>query len=246
MGLGARHAAFVTIGLRMARALVVRHLRHRLTLERDLAYRTEELRRSRAETIRRLATAIDLRDDITGSHSARTAEYAYAIARRLGLPQPRSELIKLAMPLQDIGKIALFDQILHKPGPLTEAEQCVMQTHTDIGHRLLSGSGEELLELAATIAWTHHERIDRTGYPSGLAGDRIPEAGRIAAVADVADALRSDRPYRTPYRFEQALDILLAQRGSQLDPHMVDALIRELRSRSKERDATGTAAATPR
>jgi len=181
-------------------------------------------------TIRLLTTAMDLRDDATGSHSARTADYAYAIARRLGLPHPLSELIRLAMPLHDIGKIALPDEILHKPGPLTEIERCVMQTHTVIGHRLLAGSGEELLELAATIAWTHHERLDGTGYPGGLSGDEIPEAGRIAAVADVADALLSDRPYRGAHTLDEARDILLAQRGSQLDPCMVDALMRELRA----------------
>jgi cyclic di-GMP phosphodiesterase len=224
----------MTIGPPMAHALVASQFRlgrarHVLTLERALADRTEELRRLREESIRRLATAMDLRDDATGSHSARAAEYAYAIARRLGLPHPFSELIRLAMPLHDIGKIALSDQILHKPGPLTEIERCVMQTHTEIGHRLLSGSGEELLELAATIALTHHERIDGTGYPSGLTGEQIPGAGRIAAVADIADALLSDRPYRAAYPFEQALDILLAQRGSQLDRCMVDALISELR-----------------
>jgi len=215
----------------MAHALVAGRFRlgrarHLLTL----AACTEELRRSREETIRRLAAAMDLRDDATGSHSARTADYAYAIARRLGLPHPLSELIRLATPLHDIGKIALSDQLLHKPGPLTEIERCVMQTHTDIGHRLLSGSGEEPLELAATIALTHHERIDGTGYPRGLTGARIPEAGRIAAVADVADALLSDRPYRAAYTLEEAVEILLAQRGSQLDPDMVDALIRELRA----------------
>lgn len=203
--------------------------RHLLTLERALADRTEELRRSREEAIRRLAGAMGLRDTATGFHSKRTAEYAYAIARRLGLPNAVSELIRLATPLHDIGKIALPDQILRKPGPLTEVERCVMQTHTDIGHRLLSGSGEELLELAATIALTHHERLDGTGYPGGLTGDRIPEAGRIAAVADVADALLSDRPYRAAYTFEEALDILGVQGGAQLDPRMVDALICELR-----------------
>lgn len=205
--------------------------RHRdlLTLEQALVHRTEELRRSREETILRLATAIDLRDDVTGSHSARTAEYAYAIARRLGLPRPLAELIKLATPLHDIGKIALADEILHKPGPLTVTERRVMQTHTDIGHRLLSGSGEELLEFAAIIAWTHHERLDGSGYPRGLAGDQIPEIGRIAAVADVADALLSDRPYRAAYPLDQALDILLEQRGKQLDPRVVDTLVRELR-----------------
>jgi HD-GYP domain-containing protein (c-di-GMP phosphodiesterase class II) len=217
----------------MAHALVARRLRlnrprHLLTLERALASRTEELRRSREETIRRLASAIDLRDDVTGSHSARTAEYAYAIAQRLGLPRAFSELIRLAVPLHDIGKIALADEILRKPGPLTENERRVMRTHTDIGHRLLSGSGEELLDLAATIAWTHHERIDGSGYPCGLAGSQIPEVGRIAAVADVTDALLSDRPYRAAYTFEQALNILVAQRGNQLDPRMVDALVREL------------------
>src|SRR5690242_19459757 len=118
---------------------------------REKAELTEELRRSRELTIRRLARAIDLRDRVTGGHSARTAQYAYAIARNLCLPAKECELLRLATPLHDIGKISIPDRILHKSGPLNRVERLVMQTHTETGYRMLADSGEELLELAATI-----------------------------------------------------------------------------------------------
>lgn len=199
-------------------------------LQLTLTQRTEELRRSREATIRVLSATVDLRDDATGGHSARTAEYAYAIACRLGVPAVQCDLLRLATPLHDIGKIAIPDSILHKPGPLTALERRTIETHAEAGYRMLARSDDEILQLAAMIAWTHHERIDGTGYPRGLVGSEIPEAGRIAAVADVADALMSERPYRPAYRREQTLAFLTQARGRHLDPNAVDALVAELAS----------------
>jgi len=199
------------------------------SLRRTLTERMEEeLRRSREATIRALAATVDLRDDATGGHSARTADYAYAIACRLGMPAMQCELLRLATPLHDIGKIAIPDTILHKPGPLTALERRTIETHAEAGYRVLAGSDDEILQLAAIIAWTHHERIDGTGYPRGLVGSEIPEAGRIAAVADVADALMSERPYRLAYTSEQTLAFLTRERGTHLDANAVDALLAEL------------------
>jgi putative two-component system response regulator len=222
------------------------HLPRRKRVEHDsqldvlghaLRERTEELKRSREATIRLLAAAVDVRDDATGEHAARTAEYAYAIARRIGLSDTEADAVRLAVPLHDIGKIAIPDSILHKCGPLTFVERLVVETHAETGYRMLAGSGEELLEIAATIAWTHHERIDGSGYPRRLVGAEIPAVGRLTAVADVADALMSSRPYRSAYTHEQALEILLEQRGRRLDADMVDALLAEISARSHRRGA---------
>jgi cyclic di-GMP phosphodiesterase len=197
-------------------------------LEHAVTVRTAELRHSRMETVRRLAVAVESRDGATGLHSERTGRYSWLIATELGLDAETCELISVAMPLHDIGKIAIPDRILHKRGPLSPDELATMQTHTTIGHSILAGGGEELLELAATIAWTHHERLDGSGYPRGLTGELIPVAGRIAAVADTLDALTSDRPYRAALPLEWAVEIVVGLRGTKLDRAMVDALIGSL------------------
>jgi putative two-component system response regulator len=194
---------------------------YELGLEWAVSTRTAELSRSREEALARLAAAVEYRDGETGDHSARVGQLAWLIAKGLGLPDERCELIRIAAPLHDIGKIAIPDSILRKAGPLTDLERQLMQTHAEVGHELLAGSREQLLELAATIAWTHHERIDGTGYPRRLAGDDIPIEGRIAAVADVFDALTSDRPYRPAFSVAEALELMREER---LDPGMVAVL----------------------
>ena len=206
-------------------------LAHKLFLEKAVAERTAELERSRRETVRRLAAAVDSRDDVTGMHSERTAQYAVAIAQRLGWTEGECDLLALAAPLHDIGKIAVPDSVLRKPGPLTADERALMEEHAAVGYRMLTGSGEDLLELAATIAWTHHERLDGSGYPRRLRGTQLPVAGRITAVADTLDALTSDRPYRRGLPLERAIDILLEQRGHRLDADMVDAVVDSLNDR---------------
>jgi diguanylate cyclase (GGDEF)-like protein len=200
----------------------------------------EELRLTREQMIRRLANAAEFRDVETGRHVERMGRYAGLLAHRLGLDDRHCELIKTASPLHDIGKIGIADAVLRKRGLLTEAERREMERHAEIGYRLLAESGSELLELAARIAWTHHERFDGTGYPRGLAGEAIPLEGRIAAVADVFDALTSDRPYRPAFAPEEAIRLMLEGRGSHFDPRVLDAFLdalHEVRQDSEEVEA---------
>jgi putative two-component system response regulator len=191
---------------------------------RRLERSTEELHRSREETIRRLSRAGEYRDDETGEHVERMGRICHLLAQQLGLDADHCELIRIAAPLHDIGKVGIGDGILHKPGPLSDAERAVMEEHTEIGYRIVRGSDSRLLDIAATIAWTHHEKLDGSGYPRGLAGEEIPIEGRIAAVADVFDALTHDRVYRPALPPERALEILREGRGTHLEPIVLDAL----------------------
>jgi diguanylate cyclase (GGDEF)-like protein len=184
-----------------------------------------DLQLSQAETIRRLASAAEFRNAETGRHTERMSRYCGLLARKLGLDDERCELIRLASGLHDVGKIAIPDRILLKPGTLTESERRVMERHADIGHRLLAGSSSELLEVAATIALTHHERFDGKGYPRGVIGEAIPLEGRIAAVADVFDAITSNRVYRTALPFDEAVEELRKGRGTLFDPLVLDRFL---------------------
>lgn len=194
----------------------------------DLAASAAELRRSREETVRRLSLAVEVRNEETGAHIDRTSLICGLLGERLGLPADRCELLRIASPLHDVGKIAIPDAIISKPGPLTSRERAIMETHAERGHEMLRGSGEPMLELAALLAWTHHERIDGTGYPRRLRGEAIPVEGRIMAVADVFDALTNDRVYRPAMPLERALEIIREGRGGHFDPAVVDALIDSL------------------
>jgi putative two-component system response regulator len=198
--------------------------RRRLDGERRAASESA-LQRAYAETLTRLSRVVDYHDNATGSHLERVGAYAAAIAEALSLDPNRVELLRLAAPLHDIGKIAVADHVLRKTGKLTPEERLLMQKHADVGRELLAGSGSELLELAATVAWTHHERWDGSGYPRGLRGGAIPLEGRVVAVADVFDALTSVRPYRPPMSHGDALVYLCAERGKAFDADIVDALV---------------------
>ncbi len=167
--------------------------------------------------------AAELRDTATGAHIERMSRYCALLAKTIGADEPRAEVIRLASQMHDVGKIGIADSILLKPGPLTPEERTFMQAHTDIGHRILAGSSSELLQLAATIALTHHERCDGAGYPRGLPGDEIPLEGRIAAIADVFDALTSTRVYRDVIVLDEALGIMADERGAQFDAKLLDA-----------------------
>ncbi|HWB21545.1 MAG TPA: PAS domain S-box protein [Gaiellaceae bacterium] len=191
----------------------------------DLEHAVARLKVSEEETIVRLSGAAELHDEITGFHIERMGAYCGLLARLAGIDDERAELIRLASTLHDIGKIAIPTSILLKPGPLTGEERRVIDEHTLIGHRMLAGSTSPLLELAATVALTHHERVDGTGGPHGLAGDAIPIEGRIAAVADVFDALLSDRPYRRALPMDQVIAELRQSAGSHLDRHLVDLFL---------------------
>lgn len=221
------------------RRLEVENRRHRERLEEVVLERTLELhraierlreseaalQRSRAETIRRLAMAVEFRDGETGEHIERMSALCGRLATCAGLDPERCELIRAASPLHDIGKIAIPDRILLNPQPLANDDWELMRRHAELGFRMLAGSGEGLLDLAATIAWTHHERIDGSGYPRGLKGQEIPIEGRIAAVADTFDALTSGRVYQVALPVEEALAIMRAGRGTLFDPDVFDALL---------------------
>lgn len=183
------------------------------------------LRASREETVRRLSTAVEFRDGETGRHIERMSRYCALLARKIGLENDRVEAIRVASPMHDLGKIAIPDLVLLKPGKHTPKEFEIMKSHAEMGHRLLQGSDSDLLELAATIALTHHERFDGTGYPRKLKGTAIPLEGRIVAIGDVFDALTSRRVYKPAYSLDQSIEILRAGRGSQFDPELLDAFL---------------------
>jgi putative two-component system response regulator len=229
--------AAVTLGA--AARLPARRSRRRSTRERSLermvAARTRELqlllqqlRCSQATTIRHLARAVEACDSATHDHIGRIGEIAALLTRALGWQPDEVELMRLAAPMHDVGKIAIPDRILLKPGPLSALERTEMQRHTTIGHQILSDSDCELLELASSIALTHHERFDGEGYPRRLRGPAIPIAGRVCAVADVFDALTHDRVYRPAMAVDQALEIMRAGRGTQFDPDVLDELLNHL------------------
>jgi putative two-component system response regulator len=188
----------------------------------------EDLRDSRLETVERLALAIETHDQDTGLHVARMASIAAFLAAKLGFNEDQVLLLRAASPMHDVGKIATPDEILRKPGSLTPDERSVMERHTTFGYQILSGSQSELLQMAAAIALTHHERWDGDGYPRGLRGDQIPIEGRVAAVADVFDALLSDRAYRQAMPVDEAVEIVSEGRGTHFDPQVVDVLLENL------------------
>lgn len=210
------------------RRLEIENRSHRDELELLVDERTAELGRSREETIRRLASAAEARHHETGVHIERVARMAELLARQVGLTLQQCELLRIASPLHDIGKIAIPDSVLLKPGVLNAEESAVMRRHSELGHAILTGSGEPLLELAATVAWTHHERWDGTGYPRGLAGEAIPVEGRVVAVVDVFDALLSQRTYRPALPVNETVRRLRFGRSTHFDPAVLDAFLEVL------------------
>jgi PAS domain S-box-containing protein len=194
-------------------------------LETKVADQTRELDEARAKTLQRLVMAAEYRDDETFQHAERVGTGAAEIATALGLCEDQIGVLRQAAPLHDIGKLAIPDRVLLKPGKLTAEEYEVMKSHAPIGARLLSGSGSPVLQMAEVIAENHHERWDGTGYPNGLAGEEIPLVGRVVAVADAFDALTHDRPYRYASPVEQAIAEIRRSAGSQLDPRVVDAFL---------------------
>ena len=209
----------------------------------DLEHAQKEIRISREETIERLSVAAEFKDSETAAHIRRMSLYCAMLAERLGEDARRCEEIRLASAMHDVGKIGVPDHILSKPGPLDPEEWKIMKTHAAIGHRILSNSTSDLLNLAAVIALTHHERIDGTGYPRGLVEDEIPFEGRVAAVADVFDALTTNRVYRKAFPLGEALEIMKQGRGDHFDPKILDCFFdsmdRVLGIREVYREAPG-------
>ena len=188
----------------------------------------KELRLSREETIQRLAIAAEYRDGATAQHIQRMSRYSELLAQRYGLSSERCELIRTASPMHDIGKIGTPDHVLLKPGKFTQEELDVMNQHAEIGYRILSGSDAELLKVAATIAWTHHERWDGSGYPRGLKGENIPIEGRIVAIADAFDALTTARVYKPAFAFDHAVELMIKKRAEHFDPELLDVFLASL------------------
>lgn len=197
-------------------------------LEREVQERTKELETSRMALIRRLGLAAEYKDNETGLHVQRMAEYARLIALEMGFSSQDADTLAAAAPMHDIGKLGIPDAILCKPGRLTEDEFKVIQTHPDIGARILDNPDSELLCIAREIALYHHEKWDGTGYPKGLVGEEIPLVARIASLADVFDALVSVRPYKKPWTVVEAISLFDEQKGKHFDPKVVEAFKRVL------------------
>jgi len=196
-----------------------------LSLEQRLLASMHEVEERERETLSRLARAIELRDTGTSAYLERMAHVAGLVAEGLGLPEEQVRTIELAAPLHDIGKIAIPDALLMKPGPLDDDERKRMQCHPRLGYELLQDSHNRFIQLGAVIARHHHERYDGKGYPDGLAGERIPLEARIVTVADVFDALISPRPYKRAWTIDEALDYIEGQAGRMLDPDCARALL---------------------
>jgi methanogenic corrinoid protein MtbC1 len=197
---------------------------------RDLRRALTELEIAQAETVRRLSMAVEFRDEDTGAHIERIGRFSTLLAEQVEMDTEFCTILSHAAPLHDVGKVAIPDSILLKPGPLTDEERLIVETHAEEGYRLLRGSSSSILDLAATIALSHHEKWDGTGYPRGIAAEAIPIEGRIVAIADVFDALTSDRVYRKAFPLEKAVAMMREQRGQHFDPVLLDAFLEVLGS----------------
>lgn len=220
----------IEIAARISNMLALRHSQKKLRdraswLAEEVAKATSEICLREHETIIKLSRAAEYRDPETGTHILRMAHYSRLIARNLGMDMEQQQLLMDAAPMHDIGKVGIPDHILLKPSRLTEDEMLIMRQHTRIGYSILSGSSSSLLQMAAQIALSHHEKYDGSGYPYGLVGEDIPISGRIVAVADVYDALSSERPYKTAWMQDQVLELLRECAGKHFDPRCVDALL---------------------
>ncbi|MFN4197342.1 MAG: HD-GYP domain-containing protein, partial [Caldimicrobium sp.] len=189
---------------------------------RKLELALQEIKELSLETIYRLAKAAEYRDEYTGNHIQRMAQYAVTIGSYLGLSNEALEVLRYAAPLHDIGKLGIPDTILLKPGSLSPKEWNIMKNHTLIGANILKGSKNKYLKAAEKIALYHHEHWDGTGYPFGLKGTKIPLFARLVSLADVFDALTTNRPYRKALPLEEAFSVIKNGQGSHFDPELVD------------------------
>ncbi len=183
---------------------------------------------SHEEALRRLACAAEFRDPETAHHLERMSRYSAVLAGAAGLDAERTELIRVASPMHDVGKIGIPDDVLFKDGIFTPEDRLVMERHPEIGYRLLADSQSDLLDLAASVALTHHEKVDGSGYPHHLRGDDIPIEGRIVAIADVFDALTSERRYKRAMTIAEARELMVASRGSHFDADLLDLFLDQM------------------
>jgi HD-GYP domain-containing protein (c-di-GMP phosphodiesterase class II) len=196
----------------------------------DLRRALSELEIAQAETVRRLSMAVEFRDEDTGAHIERIGRFSTLLAEAIGMNPDFCRRIGYAAPLHDVGKVAIPDAILLKPGALTPEERAIVETHAEEGHRLLRGSSSSILDMGATIALSHHERWDGDGYPRGVAAENIPIEGRIVAIADVFDALTSHRVYRKAFTVEKAVEMMLEQADRHFDPVLLHKFMEVLDS----------------
>lgn len=194
---------------------------------------TVEINKSKLETIRSLGRAAEFKDNETGMHVFRMSQYCHVLALADGMTEEDAELLRDAATMHDVGKIGIPDNVLLKPGKLTPHERKVMEKHVEIGVEILGQQSahhdnSKLLNLAIDVAQYHHERWDGAGYPNGVKGEDIPLVGRIAAIADVFDALTSERPYKAAWSVERAVDLMVSEKGKHFDPVLVDLFVTKL------------------
>ncbi|MCH7651870.1 MAG: response regulator [Nitrospinae bacterium] len=216
----------VEVIARIKNVLNVRLLHNRVNyqnkvLDQKIRERTQELADTRLEVVQRLGRAAEYRDNETGMHVIRMSRYASLFGEAMNWSPDQCELLLHASPMHDIGKIGIPDRILLKPGKLDAAEWEIMKTHADIGGKILSGSHSRLMQMAESIARTHHEKWDGSGYPGRLKGEEIPMEGRLVAVCDVFDALTSERPYKNEWPVEQAIQELKNNSCRHFDPDLI-------------------------
>lgn len=189
---------------------------------------SDELMRTRLQIIQRLGKAAEFKDNETGMHVMRMSHFSKVLGKAYGLTEEQAESLLQAAPMHDIGKIGIPDSIMLKPGKLTDEEFDVMKTHPQIGADILGEADSDLLKLAKSVALTHHEKWDGSGYPNKLSGEDIPLEGRIVAVADVFDALTSKRPYKEPWSIDETMSFMKSQSGKHFEPKLIELLEEQL------------------
>ncbi|MGR3179708.1 MAG: HD-GYP domain-containing protein [Candidatus Anammoxibacter sp.] len=207
----------------------------------ELKSTNKQLEEAYMDTIHRLVLASEFKDEDTGDHIIRMSRYSALVAEKLGLPDKEIKDILCAASMHDVGKIGIPDNILMKPGKLTDEEFAIMKTHASIGANILANAKAEIIQVAQKIAVSHHEKWNGKGYPSGHTGCDIPIAGRIVSIADTFDALTSKRPYKDPYPIEVALDIIRKEHEQQFDPDIVDVFLANIEGILKIKKEVGLA-----
>ena len=195
---------------------------------KELSDALDQLQESRLDVVWRLGRAAEYRDNETGLHIIRMSQIAAVLGRAYGMAEEEADLLLVASPMHDIGKLGIPDSVLLKPGKLDEEEWKVMQTHAQIGADILVGGNSDLMIMAHEIALTHHEKWDGSGYPNGLKGEEIPLSGRVSSLADVFDALTSERPYKKAWSIDDAMDLIRSESGKQFEPRLVELLEEKL------------------
>jgi putative two-component system response regulator len=190
-----------------------------------VAEKTADLEKTRIEIIQSLGRAAEFKDNETGMHVVRMSWYSYYLAKRVTGNNHWSELLRNAAPMHDIGKIGIPDEVLLKPGRLNSDEWAIMQKHVEYGVKILGQHSTDLLALAVEVAQYHHEKWDGSGYPQGVKGENIPLSARIVAIADVFDALTSERPYKKAWSVERAIELIQSEAGTHFDPELVPKFI---------------------